>query len=317
MKSGLLVCSFALNKIRKPELLQELNSEFYSHDGKVLEIWTDVFSSFCQNFSDGTSFEKLEKYFQVIPNSFTMLENEEYRYIIFSVKSGSYNSHSIIQNRKTKKIMYETSEDDAAVHNFLVLVYVPKNTEEVNVTKGLLAFQSIGPYGIKTITAQALSHFFSSEYSLVFKTGNVFAGEGSDFIFSNGKLKKITVVRNQTPHDMSEKMGLNPGKEELSFINPKVSDHGKFTAMLNSKRNGVYEVGDLQFEDIIATVKIGNTTRTASIEGFKNFSMTFDLPESIYLSDGSTVNFDNFVKEAVDICSNLSKEINFAGGINL
>jgi hypothetical protein len=151
---------------------------------------------------------------------------------------------------------------------------------------------------------------------LTFRTGNIFAGDAIHRLFGKENLKKLTVVRNRVSTDLSEQLELNACIEETSFINP-VFKRANWFDLFSPNQDGVYEIGDNQFEDIRATVKIGNTTRTASLESFKNFSMTFDLPESIYQMDGTTVKPDALKAESIKICKDLAEGIDFSGGDHL
>ena len=83
-------------------------------------------------------------------------ETDVYRYLIFSVHSGYYGFPSDLIDRTTKQKVYRKTKDQADVKEFYVMVVIPKNSELASPTRGLIFFQEIGVYGIKTITATAM-----------------------------------------------------------------------------------------------------------------------------------------------------------------
>ena len=70
--------------------------------------------------------------------------------MIFTVYAGYYGYASKLVNRKTKSTVHKKSRDEADVKPFYVVVVIPNDTEISKAQSGLILFQEIGIYGVKT-----------------------------------------------------------------------------------------------------------------------------------------------------------------------
>lgn len=94
-------------------------------------------------------------------------------------------------NRKTKSTVHKKSRDEADVKPFYVVVVIPKDTEISKAQRGLILFQEIGIYGVKTVTTKAMQEFFSKKLGLTFRTQNLAPDFYLKKLFESGMIQKI------------------------------------------------------------------------------------------------------------------------------
>ena len=131
-------------------------------------------------------------------------ETDTYRYLIFTVYAGYYGYASKLVNRKTKSTVHKKSRDEADVKPFYVVVVIPKDTEISKAQRGLILFQEIGIYGVKTVTTKAMQEFFSKKLGLTFRTQNLAPDFYLKKLFESGMIQKIKLARNVQSNDIIE-----------------------------------------------------------------------------------------------------------------
>lgn len=285
VNSGLLICSFYLKqRNKKKEKICLLNQNITNEDGESFGDIFNLFNNFCRehyNFSDD---EKSMKMFSVESGSLKVKNTQTYRAVSFVINSGAYGIESNITNRRTKAVKYRRKKDDADIKRFYCLLLVPKDTEGVEVSKGILIFQTIANFGVKTITVGNLKTFFGQK-NLTFETRSVSVRKFIENLNERGRLYKLTLIKNHVTADSSERMILSTGREERAFISPRLNDDW-FSKVLNyiDNRNecDIFEIDDTIYDDIRITFILGNSSRSVRISDIDRFSVVEDIPESIY-----------------------------------
>lgn len=232
--------------------------------------------------------EKRQKVFSIKEGSIKEHEDITYRCISFVVKSGKYGIEGDITNRHTQQIIHHRSEDEADVKEFTCLIYVPKDTEEVTVSKGICVFQSIATYGIKTITVDFLRRFFSN-VNLTIITRSVSVRAFLEKLIEQGNLYKITMIRNRLSPNLADNMLISTGREESSFIYPTFKHSGlhKLLSLFDrADKTGICEIpDDMNFDDISIQFKLGESMRTVRLKTLEKLSIVEDVPDEVVRRD--------------------------------
>lgn len=287
ISSGLLVCSFYLKKkfSRGNDNVIDLNRKI--NDEENNSEYADIFELFNYFLNDASKTkddERSMKLFSVLPETIKNYDSETYRATSFAVNSGSYGLESEITDRTSGKIKYKRTRDDADIKQFYCLIYVPKDTDEVQVQKGIMLFQTLSTYGIKTITTQQMKDFFS-EKNMTLETRSVSVRMFMEKIIENGSLTKVTLVKNSVSPDLSDSMFISTGREEKSYIKPKLHQKWvtKFLDFLDGKnQDDIFEINDEKYQDIRITFSLYGKSRTVRANNIDRFSVVEEIPDSIF-----------------------------------
>ena len=287
ISSGLLVCSFYLKKkfSRCNDNVIDLNRKI--NDEESNSEYADIFELFNFFLNDASRTKDDEhsmKLFSVLPETITNYDSETYRATSFVVNSGSYGLESEITDRISGQIKYKRTRDDADIKQFYCLIYVPKDVDGTSIQKGIMLFQTLSTYGIKTITTQEMKEFFSKK-GITLETRSVSVRMFMEKIIENGSLKKVTLVKNAVSPDSSDNMFISTGREEKSYIKPKLKQNwiNKFLDFLDGKdQDDIFEINDEKFQDIRITFSISGKSRTVRANDIDRFSVVEEIPDSIF-----------------------------------
>mgnify|MGYP004520928557 FL=1 len=287
ISSGLLVCSFYLKKKFSRcndnviDLNRKINDE--ENNSEYADIF-ELFNFFLNDASRTKDDERSMKLFSVLPETITNYDSETYRATSFVVNSGSYGLESEITDRISGQIKYKRTRDDADIKQFYCLIYVPKDVDGTSIQKGIMLFQTLSTYGIKTITTQEMKEFFSKK-GITLETRSVSVRMFMEKIIENGSLTKVTLVKNSVSPDSSDNMFISTGREEKSYIKPKLKQNwiNKFLDFLDGKdQDDIFEINDEKFQDIRITFSISGKSRTVRANDIDRFSVVEEIPDSIF-----------------------------------
>lgn len=286
ISSGLLVCSFYLKKkfSRSNDNVIDLNHKISDEENNEYANIFELFSSFLDEVRQTKDDERSMKLFSVPPETIKSYDSETYRATSFAVNSGSYGLESEITDRISGKIKYKRTRDDADIKQFYCLIYVPKDADGTSIQKGIMLFQTLSTYGIKTITTQEMKEFFSKK-GITLETRSVSVRMFMEKIIENGSLTKVTLVKNSVSPDSSDNMFISTGREEKSYIKPKLKQKwiNKFLDFLDGKnQDDIFEINDEKFQDIRITFSISGKSRTVRANDIDRFSVVEEIPDSIF-----------------------------------
>ena len=286
ISSGLLVCSFYLKKkfSRGNDDVINLNNQIFGDENQEYDDIVVLFNAFLSEANETKDDERSMRLFSVLPESIKNYDCKTYRAISFAVRSGSYGLESEITDRKTGKVKYKRTQDDADNKQFYCLIYIPKDTDEVQVQKGIMLFQTLSTYGIKTITTQQMKDFFS-EKNMTLETRSVSVRMFMEKIIENGSLTKVTLVKNSVSPDLSDSMFISTGREEKSYIKPKLHQKwvAKFLDFLDGKnQDDIFEINDEKYQDIRITFSLSGKSRTVRANDIDRLSVVEEIPDSIF-----------------------------------
>ena len=290
--NGMLVCSFYIKKrFARDDEYFPLNHPFPIRQENGEIEFDSVFSiihAFCTQNGAILDDVKRQKLFSILDGSFYENDETTYHCCSFIVKSGNYGVEGDLTNRHTQQVTYRRSEDDADVKGFRVVVYVPKDIGEVIVKKGILVFQSIATYGVKTITTDYLKAFFA-EYGFTLETRSVSVRAFIEKLIEQGKLSKITLINNKVSPNVTDNMLISTGREEKSYIKPKLKPEWIQRILLFFQRadeTGIYEIpAEEGFDDISIQFKLGDKLRTVRLKYLEKLSIVEDIPNEIVQRD--------------------------------
>lgn len=229
-------------------------------------------------------------------------ETDSYRYLIFTVYAGYYGYASELVNRKTKSTVHKKSRDEADVKPFYVVIIIPKDTEISKAQRGLIFFQEIGIYGVKTVTTKAMQEFFSRKLGLTFRTQNLAPDFYLKKLFESGIIQKIRLARNIQSADAADKLyGEGYGREERTLVPFKITTQlkAKLRHVSEAKYN-FFTFDNHDYPEVKMVVKIGDRLRTINLHGLDELSVEEALPDDLLLPDG-TIDFPNFQNHMLDI----------------
>lgn len=285
--SAMLVCSFSLKKKfgRNETDFFSLNQSLVSNDEtETFDDFFDLLECFVEEKSIFSDDEKLRKMFLVDPESKKSFDTDTYRAVAFTVKSGAYGIESDMTNRHTMEVSYHRTADEADVKAFRFIVYIPKDTEDVSVNKGIFVFQSIATFGIKTITVDNMKGFFSPK-GITLETRSVSVETFLRKLIEQGALNKITFIKNRISPNPSDNILISTGREEKSYYKPRLHQEWLdkiLNVFKNADRNGVVEIPDDEdFDDLSIQFKLGKSSRTVRLKNLDRLSIVEDIPENI------------------------------------
>lgn len=285
--SGLMICSFYLKTrfLREREELYLLNSNYRTENGEHgYSDVLDMMAAFCEKHFAFSDDEKNMKMFSIRDDSVSISETGTYRAMSFTISSGAYGLESNITDRQTKRVKYRRTINDADIKDFKCVVFIPKDAGDTAITKGILIFQTLAAYGVKTISIKQMRAFFA-EINLTLEIRSVSVRTFIEKLVDNGELHKVTLIKNRVSPDSSNNMLITTGREERSYIRPRLKNEwlSKFLNFVENKtETDVFEINDDTYEDIKVTFKLGSCYRTVGLMDIDKFSVVEDIPQTIY-----------------------------------
>ena len=295
---GLLICSFYLKKkySRSENEILQLNQE-YEYDGTLYNNVFSLFNGFVQNYMELADDEKMMKMFAIDYNSVKYEEKDGYTIESGIIHSGAYGTESEITNKTTKEVVYRRGKDDADIKQFDYMIFVPSDEDDKKVTKGIILFETIGTYGVKTITTRNMKGFFSEKYGLTLETRSISVRIFMEKLLKDNKLNRVTLIKNSVSKDPADNMFANVGREELTYISPKLKDSWILQLLEHldgTSDDDIFEVNNEVYEDIKLTFSHAGRTKTVRLNDVDRFSMIEDIPDYIY--NGNNIDREKLVK---------------------
>lgn len=287
---------------RDPEQILPLNSELVFkrlQDGEE-QIYKyssalDLIRDFIGANTDVDDKEDSQQLFNCAFDNANQGETDSYRYLIFTVYAGYYGYASELVNRKTKNTVHKKSRDEADVKPFYVVIVIPKDTEISEAQRGLIFFQEIGIYGVKTVTTREMQAFFSRKLGLTFRTQNLAPDFYLKKLFESGIIQKIRLARNIQSADAADRLyGEGYGHEERTLIPVKITSQLKTKLKhVSASKYNFFTFDNYDYPEVKMVVKIGDRLRTINLHALDELSVEEALPDDLLLPDG-TIDFQNF-----------------------
>lgn len=281
---SLTACSIWLRekmpKGKKNEIkIMNLNKKITGNEKEYSDFF-ELLNNFCIKHSERFIMNDYEqKMFKIETEKIKIEENEKFRYTYIDINSGGYRIEANIVNTKTNKVLYTRKKEHAETIHFRVFFAVPKGED---VCKGIIIFQNIGQYGIKTITTDYLRKYINDELNLYTTTGNICPQVFVKKLLDNDGLMKIIYTRNNVSNDKADTDSMGYGKEEriiAGFSNVK-----KWKEKISGYFNGtsrIYEFEDIDYSGVKFVTSIYGRTRTININNINNLSIIEGIPDEV------------------------------------
>lgn len=229
-----------------------------------------------------------KKYFGTKKDSFKIEEKNDRIYISFTVICGAYGIKSEITDIDTNEILFKRKVNNADVKDFRIMFAFSKDQKGFKINKGVVLFEVIGQYGVKTITTNKLREFLSNNFHVIPFFYTVSTREAFERLIENGSFKKINLIKNEVSPEFSNILGINCGKEVRTVAVASIVEKKNFIdKLLNfaTSNNEVYEIDD-KYDDISITMDIGGRTKTTSIKDISSLYIIEKLPNDVLDIDG-------------------------------
>ena len=315
--SAMLVCSFYLKKkfSREDSKIYKLNQEIVTNVDESPETFPDFFSllsSFCKQNESFSDDEKYRKMFSIKSGSVSSYDKGTYRAMSFIIQSGSYGVEADMTNRHTMEVSYHRSEDEADIKLFRCVAYIPKDTGNVQVNKGIFVFQSIATYGVKTITVETMKRYFS-ELGFTLETRSVSVQAFLQKLIEQGALNKITFFRNHISPNAVDNIMISTGREEQSFVKPQLRKEwlDKILKIFGkADQDNIIEIPDDEnFDDLSIQFKLGKNIRTVRLKNLDRLSIVEDIPDGILSKQNDTKLIEYMIETANAYKQNIVFEV--------
>ncbi len=323
INSGMMICSFFLKKRYsrgKNEDLFKLNTRYDFTKDNVVVSFSDVFEifdAFCKSNYVNANDEKKLKTFSIEKDSVKYINTDVYRTMSFTIISGAYGIESDLTDSNTNEVLFHRDTHVADNKKFNVLVFVPKDVGDVSVIKGILIFQTIATYGVKSITVDRLKSFIK-DIGLSIDTRSVSVRALIEKLIDDGGLNKITLIKDTISPNDADNILISSGREEKSFIRPKLQPKWlqKLLAFFeNMDKSGVYEIEGEEYDDIKVHFDLGGRARTASLSNIDKFSVIEDFPETVY--NNGHYNKEELIKHMIETANAYKTKMIFTEDIEV
>ncbi len=280
---SLTACSIWLRE-KKPNgkkneiKIMNLNKTIHGKN-KNYDDFFNIIEEFCSKYKKYVKNKYEDKLFKIDTENIVIEGNEKFRYTYIDVRCGGYGIDADIVNTQNSRIMHQRKKDEAEIMHFRIFFAVPKGKD---VCKGIILFQNIGQYGIKTISTYYLRKFINDELDLMAITGNICPEVFVKKLLDYNAIKKIIYIRNNVSDDKSDIEEIGYGKEEriiTNFININGWKE-KISSYFNGK-NRIYEFENINYTGFKMKTNIYGRERTIDINNINNLSIIEGIPNEV------------------------------------
>ncbi|HCT64235.1 MAG TPA: hypothetical protein DIC60_03025 [Lachnospiraceae bacterium] len=207
------------------------------------------------------------------------------------IQSGIYGSSSEICDVVTNEVKYIKSANEAEVRPFYLFIIIPKDTDTVKVNKGMLIFQNVGPYGVKTITKEYMQEFFKTKFNITLNLRTISSELFVKKVIKRDSIKRFVMVKNHKSGDTSDNVGKGYGAETRVLSDLHFNDglwdriFNKIIYVTKGKSN-LFEFEEIEYNTLKLIVEIGGRIRTIDLHNVENLSIIESIPDEIKMADG-------------------------------
>lgn len=291
---SITVCSFYLSKrnVKKNKIIYALNESIKYTDNNENESETtiyDILQDFSKLYFDSVKEEKKKKTFSC--EFIETKDTDNFTLYTFQIVSGYYGSASTIVDAETREKKYDMKPSDVAEKNFYVYIIIPKDNRKVTVNKGMMIFQNIGIFGVKTITCDYLVKYLAENYNITLKCATVSPELFIKKVLIKENLKKMILIKNYKSTDPTDQYYTGYGSECRILSNFRFDDTkwNKIISEINNIVKGkttVFELEDIPYDNLKVEVSIGERKRTINLQSIENLSIIEPIPDSIMNNKG-------------------------------
>lgn len=291
---SITACSFHTRKKNKKgiEGICSLNNPKIYKDRKKkqqkeFKNFMEVFIDFWESHNKYSNYLEEQKLFSFDENVKIIGEEPKYSYFMGKINSGAYGIESEITDIETNEVVYKKKEKDADIKQFYFFIAIPKKNDKYEVEKGIIIFQNIGGFGIKTITMNYLKGYLNEYFDTSIYSGNICPEIFVERLLEN-RINKLTVIKNNVSKDTSDNIGIGYGKQEVSYSQLIIKDSMKEKLIKFAKSNNrVFEIEDSKYDQVKVNVEdASGRVRTINLNNINKLSVIESIPKEIRLPNG-------------------------------
>lgn len=291
---SITVCSFYLIKrnAKKNKNVYNLNETIKYIDSDENELETNIFDilqGFVTQYATPVNDEIKKKTFscQYVETK----DEEEFMLHTYKIVSGNYGSASTIVDAETRVKKYDMTPSDVAEKKYYVYVIIPKDNRKVIVNKGMMIFQNIGIFGIKTITCDYLGKYIAEKYDITLKCATVSPELFIKKVLVKENLKKMILIKNYKSTDPTDQYYTGYGSE-CRILSNFCFDDNKWNNILSMiktiicGKSHLFEIENITYDNLKLEVFIGERKRTINLLNIDNLSIIEPIPDNIMDNSG-------------------------------
>lgn len=295
---SITACSFYLRKTNSKTTKDVYNLNdvlsIKRENGKIdtYENCAFLFKDFFKRYAEINIDEMKMQSFQCIQEEFGVIDQSDYKVYYTKICSGDYGSTSDIININSKELRYKKTVDDIDIKPFYIFVVIPKDNSKIKIQKGMLIFQNIGPYGIKTVTTTKMQEYFSYKYGISIQCNCIAPKLFIERVLKKNKLNRISLIKNYKSKDKADNIAKGYGTEIRELCNLDLSEN-QFNKLIESikyaseGKYNLFEFEQTNYHNAKIQVKIGNHVKTINVHNLDRLSIIEDIPDEIKGLDGN------------------------------
>lgn len=292
---SITACSFHTRKKNKKgiEGICSLNKPSVYKDRETKEEieflnFMEIFIDFWEKFGEYNNSIEEQKLFAFDPDFKIEGEEKDYKYFMGKINSGAYGVESEITDIETNEVVHKKKGNEADIKQFYFFIAIPKENEKYEVEKGIIIFQNIGVYGVKTITMDYLKKYLCKYFDTSIYSGNICPEVFVERLIKDNTINKLIVVKNNISEDVSDNIGIGYGKQEVSYSKLIMKDSMK-EKLINfvKNRNRIFELEDTKYDQVkVNVVDASGRIRTINLNYIDNLSVIESVPREIRMANG-------------------------------
>ena len=294
---SLTACSFHFRKTYSKGNMQvyNLNAPLCIKDEDIDKFqFSDLSGLFCEFFEKYETLVKddsKQQSFRCEYSPENCIETPDFKMLYVKIYSGIYGSSSDIIDGNTQKIKYQKTSSDIDTRPFYLMIVFPKDSDNVIVQKGMLIFQNVGQFGVKTITTSKMQEFFSSQFNITLRCNTIAPDLFIRKVIQKENIKKLVMIKNYKSSDIADNIGKGYGKEvreigNLSFSESKWDRLIEAIRYVAGSKSNLFEFEQRKYDNLKLIVDIGGRTRTINLHNLENLSIIEAIPDEIKMADG-------------------------------
>lgn len=313
MNLSFTACSFFLKKFNERKIsnnIYDLNKNIIIHKDEDI-VFENALSLFDEFFQKNNGFNDDKNNSRAFTCDYIGDKVENDNYVLYSARIGSgyYGDSSDIININTKNLVHKKTKEEVELKYFYVLIVIPKDNPDLVVNKGILIFQNIGRFGIKTMLCEEMDKYFKLNYNVVLRCYNIAPSLFIDSLLAGNMLKGLTLIRHNKSADSSDNYYYGCRTEERRFFNIDFKEKGlhqlvkKFKRFIDNPHEKFIGDDNEKYDEVKIEIKTGEKNRKISLSNLDNVSIIESLPPGIKNDSGNAdlTKLVNYLKDRIDI----------------
>jgi len=290
---SLTACSFLLKQRNSRGKYLYFNEKVITEKLDEYSL-SEAFINFFREYSEAINDKEKKRTFHCEFEESYCGETEDYFYLYCIVKSGTYGSSSEIINNKDRKVVHKKTADQTDEKPFYLYIVIPKDSKDdtVKVQKGMLFFQNVGQYGVKTVTTDYIKDYFSENYNITFECRTIASKLFVERMLKPENVSQIIMTKNHKSSDSCDNFPNGYGSETKTIgqLNFKESVWSSVKSKMNNFAKGSFNLFEFNgefYNQLKVRVKIGNNERTINMGHLENLSLIEAIPDDIKGPEGN------------------------------